>query len=563
MTAPDTQPETTVEAAPEVPKLHPVRWMQENLFSSPASTVLTVITVAGVLFVSWWILNELIFEETRQWGSVPTNMRLYMTLAYPVEDYLRIWISLGVVLSLAGLSMRAWPAEGRTSLAQLARAALYVGIGVTLVSVLAPWSTRARVVGLIVAAAFIVVSLGSERVLGERREITLGTPALLGAFLVVVLGAMWVADAMSEQIDIASSTKQPLTVMAVVLAVAYVVGGPLIARVTEARARPLLVGLWLLSMPVIYLHIMRAPGLSRVEGGFFGSENVIWTQQIRLAFIFAVVGGAIRWFVSAPGRRDLASATSAVLGVLALVIWFIPQGPVPDLMNTVVFKVLLALLAVVTIGASTFGGTNRARTQLVIAWVVMLAFLTYMFALGTMESTLELQSDFLGGLSLTLLLASAGILLSFPIGVMLALGRTSSLPIFRLLSTSYIEVVRGVPLITVLFFGAFFLPLFLPGDIRVADVMKSIIAIALFSAAYLAENVRGGLQSIPTGQYEAARAVGMTTAQMTIFITLPQALRVVIPALVGQVIALFKDTSLVAIIGLADIPSTARQAPRS
>ncbi len=127
------------------------------------------------------------------------------------------------------------------------------------------------------------------------------------------------------------------------------------------------------------------------------------------------------------------------------------------------------------------------------------------------------------------------------------------MPIFRILSTGYIEFVRGVPLITILFFGALFLPLFLPSDIVVDRVLRAIIAIALFSAAYLAENVRGGLQSISRGQYEAARAVGMNTVQMTLFITLPQALRAVIPAIVGQIISLFKDTSLVLIIGLAEI----------
>ena len=169
-----------------------------------------------------------------------------------------------------------------------------------------------------------------------------------------------------------------------------------------------------------------------------------------------------------------------------------------------------------------------------------------------------LQGEFIGGLNLTFLLALAGLAISFPIGIMLALGRTSSMPIFRLLSTGYIETVRGVPLITVLFFANLVINRFLPREVELDDVVKAIVAVALFSAAYLAENVRGGLQSIPKGQYEAAKAMGLSTVQTTVFITLPQALRSVIPALVGQVISLFKDTSLVAIIGLADFLRVAR-----
>jgi general L-amino acid transport system permease protein len=133
------------------------------------------------------------------------------------------------------------------------------------------------------------------------------------------------------------------------------------------------------------------------------------------------------------------------------------------------------------------------------------------------------------------------------------------MPIFRVVCTTYIEVVRGVPLITILFFGALFLPLFVPRDIRIDEVVRALIAIALFSAAYLAENVRGGLQSIPPGQYEAARALGLSTVQMTLFITLPEALQAVIPALVGQTIAVFKDTSLVFIIGLTEILAIAQR----
>nr|PZN55099.1 MAG: hypothetical protein DIU68_09085 [Chloroflexota bacterium] len=158
-----------------------------------------------------------------------------------------------------------------------------------------------------------------------------------------------------------------------------------------------------------------------------------------------------------------------------------------------------------------------------------------------------------GGLLLTFMLTAVGIVLSFPIGVLLALGRRSSLPVVKGVCIFFIEVVRGVPLITVLFIANLMLPMLHPSLVQVDAVLRAMAGITLFSAAYLAENVRGGLQAIPPGQEEAARALGLSGVQITLYITLPQALRAVIPALVGQAISLFKDTSLVAIIGLFDL----------
>ena len=163
-----------------------------------------------------------------------------------------------------------------------------------------------------------------------------------------------------------------------------------------------------------------------------------------------------------------------------------------------------------------------------------------------------------GGLFLTFMLTIVGIVASFPIGVLLALGRRADgLPAVKYACIAFIELVRGVPLITVLFLASLALPLVSPQLDTVPQAVRAMVAITLFSAAYLAENVRGGLQSIPPGQAEAARALGMNPVQVTLFITLPQALRAVIPALVGQCIALFKDTSLVAIVGLLDLTKSA------
>jgi general L-amino acid transport system permease protein len=163
-----------------------------------------------------------------------------------------------------------------------------------------------------------------------------------------------------------------------------------------------------------------------------------------------------------------------------------------------------------------------------------------------------------GGLQLTLFLAVGGIVLSFPLGVLLALGRRSRLPAVRWVCVAYIELIRGVPLITILFMGAFMLGFFLPEGVETPSaVTRALIAFTIFTSAYVAEIVRGGLQSVPRGQIEAAQALGLSTVKTTRLIVLPQALRAVIPALVGQFISLFKDTSLVFIIGLTELLAVA------
>jgi len=163
-----------------------------------------------------------------------------------------------------------------------------------------------------------------------------------------------------------------------------------------------------------------------------------------------------------------------------------------------------------------------------------------------------------GGLLLTFVLAVISIVLSFPLGVLLALGRRSSLPVVRIFSILYIELIRGVPLVTVLFMAQIMLPLFLPEGVRVDKVIRAIAGFTFFTAAYIAESVRGGLAAVHPGQYEAAKALGLSGIQTMVFIVLPQALRTVIPPIVGQFISLFKDTSLVAIVGLLDLLNIAK-----
>src|SRR5262249_12108171 len=158
-----------------------------------------------------------------------------------------------------------------------------------------------------------------------------------------------------------------------------------------------------------------------------------------------------------------------------------------------------------------------------------------------------------GGLLVTLVVSVTGIVASMPVGIALALGRRSTIPLIRVFSVSFIEVWRGVPLITVLFFATYMLPLFVPTGFTIDGLVRALIGIALFAGAYQAEVIRGGLQAIPRGQTEAASALGMSWAKTTRLIVMPQALRHVIPGLVNSFIALFKDTSLVSIVALFDL----------
>jgi general L-amino acid transport system permease protein len=168
------------------------------------------------------------------------------------------------------------------------------------------------------------------------------------------------------------------------------------------------------------------------------------------------------------------------------------------------------------------------------------------------------RSNYWGGFLLTVVLAMIAIVGCFPLGILLALGRRSKMPAIKYFCVFYIEIIRGMPLIMVLFIGRVFIPLFL-GGVNIELVIRAMWAYTFFAAAYLAENVRGGLQSIPSGQYEAAHALGLNHLTTTALIILPQALKAVIPALVGQFITIFKDTSLVAIIGMADFLGSAQQ----
>ena len=200
------------------------------------------------------------------------------------------------------------------------------------------------------------------------------------------------------------------------------------------------------------------------------------------------------------------------------------------------------------------------RKELLLVWVGTLALIGVLMW-GGFAGLVYVPQDQWGGLPLTLILATFGLALSFPLAVVVALGRRSTkLPAVKALCVLYVELIRGVPLITLLFMASVMFPLFLPDGINIDKLLRAQVAIILFAGAYLAEVVRGGLQALPKGQYEAADALGLSYWKKTGFIVLPQALRLVIPPLVNTFIGFFKDTSLVLIIGLFDLLSAGKVA---
>ena len=176
----------------------------------------------------------------------------------------------------------------------------------------------------------------------------------------------------------------------------------------------------------------------------------------------------------------------------------------------------------------------------------------FLFTGSAMGGLKPVETSLWGGLFLTLVIAFSGIVASLPIGILLALGRRSDMPVFKAFCIGFIELWRGVPLITVLFMASVMFPLFMPEGTHFDKLLRALIGVMLFSAAYMAEVIRGGLQAIPKGQYEAAQALGLSYWKMMAFIILPQALKIVIPGIVNTFIGLFKDTTLVLIIGLFD-----------
>lgn len=536
---------------PEQPMAPPGRWLRDNLFSSIGNTIQTVVFGAILLLIVRWLLG-MVFAEEANWRSVGTNMRLLMTYNYPLDQYVRIWFTVGCVAASIGFSLAAWQLNPSVTIRRLAVGILGTGVALVLFGVVTPGSTpsRYRIGMLLVGAALTLIGAAVARFVTDPhlRRVSLNT--MLPSGSAAIIAFVWLYplgryESVGGEISdtagtVNESTKTPWTVTILILLAAWQVGRLVGRWIGSARPMRLAMMVWWVVGPAFLIFlVLRDPSF---DWGY------VVRVDLPLGAAFGLGGAALLFALTRPGRAELARIVGAVLFGAAAFNWVAAFFGWYSMLQKVRFS--FVLIAVFVLFAPTFSGERSQRLRFAGVWLGLIVITHWLITGINTPSTLTITAPpFLGGFLLSCVLAYYVMLASFPLGILLALARTSKLPIFRVLATSYIEVIRGIPLITILFFFSIMLPLFLPGNMDVSELAAIFAGYTLFSAAYMAENIRGGLQSIRVGQYEASDALGLTTVQRTAFIVLPQALRVTIPNLVGQAIATFKETSLVYIVG--------------
>ncbi|MBW7861361.1 MAG: amino acid ABC transporter permease [Rhodocyclaceae bacterium] len=282
---------------------------------------------------------------------------------------------------------------------------------------------------------------------------------------------------------------------------------------------------------------------------------------LAIYLIWIVVPPILRWVIldadwSGSTRADCTSGGACWVFIKVRFAQFMYGFYPAELRWRVDLTVLLAIVGAAPLFIRAMPGKLRYGLLFLLAYPLLAYWLLH----GGFFGLAEVQTSQWGGLMLTLVIAVVGIGGAMPLGVLLALGRRSDMPAIRVICVTFIEFWRGVPLITVLFMSSVMLPLFLPEHVTIDKLLRALLAVMLFEAAYIAEVVRGGLQAIPKGQYEAAAAMGLGYWRSMGLVILPQALKLVIPGIVNTFIALFKDTSLVIIIGLFDLFNSIHQA---
>ena len=548
------------ESPPEVQFAGVNRWLRENLFSSTGSAILTFVSIGALIGLFRSIIGFFISPE-REWTAITYNLRLYMVQAYPESDFIRVWITIGLVMGLLGLTWGFNSVNEKSSLKSTGTTLMKVFSSLFLLVLIAPTSVvidkvegtvaevfqqELRIYLLAVFAVLILVSyfirtkLASQEV--SKDYLNIGYVGLLVVSIWLIKVPTVTFDSSNVRIEpdpllpLAASTKNPWTALYLLLVVTFFIGRYLNSKNLTSFKRILPVS-WFLTPLVVVTWIYRKPDFTLSQ---------ITTLDLPVILGFSAIGYLVINYLNS--EKLMQYQRYFVYGslIIAVVVFSLPVLRQ--------LKLLFFLLWILISVAPTIANSKESARSLFIVWSVAITILILLMRGGTSETLIVVPgSSIYGGFALTWVLAFFGIAISFPFGVMLALGRTSSLPIIRIICTAIIELVRSVPFITWLFFGSVMLTFFLPAGVEFDEVVRAVVVTSIFSAAYLAENVRGGLQSISKGQFEAADAVGLSTLQRISLIVMPQALRAVIPPIVSQVISLFKDTSLVAIVGLFDL----------
>ncbi len=535
----------------------PGKWVRENLFSSVGNGVQTLAFALVLLGILRWIL-VLIFAEERDWHAVTTNMRLMFTNNYPTSQYGRIWFTFAALLVTGMLTIGAFNFRPRYTVRKTLINLAGTGAVVAVLGLLSPIGFTPRLVMVVVGVAVAVALTAYIQKTPHLDEHYIPFWQALLAIAALLLLVIWFVpfgndrlvnlEAVLEPGTILTETKLWLSLMIAVTVGALFLGRLLYPMIPDGVFSRIMIGWWALGPAFLIFFVVREPEFD---------WNRILTVDIPLALAFGIGGAALLYFLAIPGNEVLARIAGMfvlAVGVGTFVLGATGTVSMPQ-------KVRLSLLALGLAGllAPTFAGESRVRLRFALLWAGTVAISHLLITGINTPNALDLNSpNFLGGFMISVTLGYYVMLASFPVGILMALARTSKMPLFRVMSTFYIEVVRGVPLIVILFFFDNLLNLFLPSGMSVSKIAGVFLGFTLFSAAYMAENIRGGLQSVRQGQFEASDALGLTTLQRTVFIILPQALRVSIPNLVGQAIATFKETSLVSIIGAFDILYIAR-----
>ncbi len=479
-------------------------WIRTNLFSSPTDGIITIVLGAIVALAIFQTINWVFI--TASWEVVTSRVPLYLIGRYPQEFYWRPLTALLLVSVMLGVAWRMWGG--------IARGFAIAIIIITLLSAILPYA------GVDLGAPRLNPNIeldpaASPSPQERQRDISDGVPENARDLRDITTNSGTLYELATLDGDEDSTDYYTFTL---------------------TDTKKLHLGLWQLDANAD-LTLQNETGT-----GLQSSSNPGTNDE---SFEINIDPGT--YFIRVDARQPAQNEYVLSIGV---------SDPPDHLVNALFALNILAVA--LGFGLATLPAIGQIRTLFFATPILFLIGAFLVIGSSYIPGLDPVPTQDLGGLTLNLLLATIGIVCSIPIGILLALGRRSQLPFLRYACVGFIEIIRGVPLITLLFMSRHMLPLTFPENVSIDELYLAMITITLFSSAYMAENVRGGMAAVATGQTEAARALGLRAWQTTILITLPQGLRNIIPAIVGQAISLFKDTSLVFIIGMLDLVEMGR-----